>query len=161
MSSQSNVISQLKGFLHGAGANASDAAAAVQNVHLEHVALHLGAGVDGTNANFANSHVTFAPAVDRKLVAVKLLNKVAVTNVAGDDIVITVITNGATVVTYNTNSAANGSANIAVNSCTDLGINTANSFANANTVTRVAWTQADAANNTLRDATFVLVFAPY
>lgn len=156
MSSQSNVITKLKGFLHDAGANTADSAAAVDSSMYEHIALNVGPGLDDTNTNFANGHVVFSPAVDRKLVAVKWVSPLAHTNVAGDTIIITVVTNGATVVTYNTDSYDNAAAN----TTTDLGINTANSFCNANTITSIAWTQEDAPNNTLKGSTFVLVLKP-
>lgn len=160
MSAQSNVVAQLKGLLHSVGANTNDSKGAVDNTLLRYVTFFLGGGDAGDNALFLNSKCTFVPTGDMKLESVKMSNPTIVTNVSGDDIIITVTCNGATVVTYNTNASANGSANIAADSVTDLGINTANSFVNAGTQCRVAWTQADRANNNLQGVTFTLALRP-
>lgn len=156
MGAQTNFVQRMKGFMHSVANTTAASAAAVDGMFAETILLNLGQTDDADNATFANGHLIVTSHQDCKLEAAYLCPVLAVTNATGHDVVITIQTNGATVATFNSNAAVSGAA--AINAATAIGVNTTNSFLDAGEACKVAWTQADAANNTVRGASIQLVF---
>lgn len=148
MSVTTNVVAKFKQLFHNAGTTSNAVSDAVDALNDFYITVQLPVGYDGnTAAAAANAAVTVPVFADSKLLGAKLSATTAMTNTAGDDVVLTVATNGVTVCTYNSNAAATGA--IAANGVSNLTVTTTNSFVDAGEKILVAYAMADNTNNYL------------
>lgn len=149
MSVTTNILTKWKEFFYNTGSSEIAVSNAVTNFHSTTLSVKLPTGTDGnTAAAAANGSLVLTVPVDCKLSASYYANgPVALTNATGDDIVVTVSTNGIACSTYNTNAAAQGA--VAANAIGTFSTNTVNSYVDAGEKILVVYTMADNTNNYL------------
>jgi hypothetical protein len=148
MSVASNVLTKMKQLWYNTGANSEVVATAVDNYHGCILSCRLPNGADGALVNAAaNGSVVMTVPFDARLMTASYTPTTATTEVAGDDVIITVSTNGVAAASYNSNAAAQGEA--AVNAGMALSMTTVNSYIDAGEVLLVAYTMADVSDNYL------------
>jgi DNA/RNA-binding domain of Phe-tRNA-synthetase-like protein len=148
MSVTTNIVAKFKQLFYNAGDNSNAVSDAVEQFNDFFIAVQVPAEPAGNAyAAAANGSVALTVPYNAKLVGCNICTTPAVTNATGDDIVITVTTNGATAATYNSNASAQGA--ISANSVGAFSVNTVNSFIDAGEVCKLAYTMADNTNNYL------------
>lgn len=141
MSTQSNIVDQQRAIFHSAGDNSADVESHVNG--FVDLVEYVRVGGPGTAVN---DYAIICPTVNCKLKAATYIGE-ALANTAGDDIVLTITTNGVSCVSWNTNTGAQDA--IAANTLTDLSPTVTNSFVDTDEQVVLNWTMADAANNNL------------
>jgi hypothetical protein len=146
MSVTTNIVAKFKQLFHAAGANSNSVSDAIDALNDFYIDLKIPNGFDGNAASAAaNASVTVPVFVDAKLIGAKLSTTTAIANTTGDDVVITVATNGVTVATFNSNAAVSGA--VAANGVANITVTTTNSFVDAGEKILVAYTMGDVTNN--------------
>lgn len=137
MSTTTNILRGLKQLFHDKGSNSTDVSDSVDNLSALTVTVPVSAS--------ANTSLAYQADEDLKLVSAHFAAAAEVTSAAGDDVLISVVTNGVTVASYNSNTSADDE--LAANSYTDLSVDSSNSFVDADEYCNVTITSADATNN--------------
>jgi len=147
MTTTSNLIQKQKQAGHAAASTSNAVSDAVDVLNDFYLTVQLPTGSDGnTTVTAANDSVAVSVPLDCKLQNAYLTATAAITNTAGDTILVNVATNGVAAITFDSDDLA---ATAAANSATALTVNTVNSFVDIGEVVLVSYTMEDNTNNYL------------